>query len=71
MNNLNAGWSEIWDEGETGRMGEQVGGDKGGVKVPVYTAGGVRFQHTLQQSAIQFQSRTKVEKDTDCVLIGE
>lgn len=47
------------------------GGDKGGVKVPVYTAGGVRFQHTLQQSALQFQSRTKVEKDTDCVLIGE
>lgn len=38
MNKLNAGWSEIWDEGETGRMGEQVGGgDKGGVKVPVYT----------------------------------
>lgn len=57
--------------GKREEWGNKWEGDKGGVKVPVYTAGGVRFQHTLQQSGLQFQSRTKVEKDTDCVLIGE
>ena len=52
--------------------GIRGGGNKWGVKVPACTAGGARFQHTLQQGPLQFQSRTKVEKETDCrVWVGE
>ena len=63
MNNLNAGWSRIWDERKREEWGNKGGGgNKWGVKVPAYTAGGARFQHTLQQGPLQFQSTTKVEK---------